>query len=70
MIRVNYRAHLPVAAVILTGLLAGQCWAQARKAAARPSRESAVNVYAARSLLKKAEELLTLGEKERGARML
>jgi len=70
MMRVNYRVHLPVAAVVLTGLLAGQCWAQAKKAAVRPSRESAVNVYAARSLLKKAEDLLILGEKERGSRML
>ena len=41
---------------------------QARKKG--PSREEAVNVYAAKSLLKKARDLLSLGEKERGVKML
>ena len=43
--------------------------AQERRKAAR-SREAAVDVYAAKGLLKKAKDLLTLGEKDRGVKML
>ena len=49
----------------------GPAAAQANRAGGRrPSREEAVNVYAAKSLLKKAHDLLALGEKERGVKML
>lgn len=62
-------SHRVLAAFLVALCLAAPAGAQDRPAAAG-SREAAVNVYAARSLLKKAQELLTLGEKERGARML
>ncbi len=41
-----------------------------RPAKERPSREEAVNTYAAKALLKKAGDLLTLGETDRGVKML
>jgi len=44
--------------------------AQRKAAGGRPSREAAVDAYAARNLLKKANDLLTLGERERAVKML
>ena len=59
------------AGAVVSALLCGTVLAQARSTAGRrPSREEAVNVYAAKSLLKKANDLLALGEKERGVKML
>jgi TolA-binding protein len=58
-------------AAVVPAILCGMVLAQARRTPGRrPSREEAVNVYAARSLLKKANDLLALGEKERGVKML
>lgn len=48
----------------------GSVRAQARRAKKPPSREAAVNLYAARSLLKKAQNLLALGERDRAVKML
>lgn len=69
MLGTKHHMHICIAGAVIAALLAGPGLAQDRKAAGG-GRESSVNVYAARSLLKKAEELLTLGEKERGSRML
>lgn len=64
------RNGLPLAAACGVCLaLAASAPAQTKKPA-RPSREEAVNLYAARGLLKKANDLLTLGEKDRGVKML
>jgi len=54
----------------LAVLLCSAAPAQEKRTSARPSREEAVNIYAAKSLLKKAKDLLTLGEKDRGVKML
>ncbi len=70
MIRAHHRAGLPVACLLLATLLAGACWAQDGAAAARPDRATAIKTYEARKLLAKADELLKIGERDRGVRML
>ena len=70
MNRPNTGSRLLAAVAVLGIVACGVTSAQARRRKAGGSREAAVNVYAAKSLLKKARDLLTLGEKERGVKML
>lgn len=71
MKRSNMGVRRLVAGLVVSALACGMALAQVeRSPGRRPSREEAVNVYAAKSLLKKANDLLTLGEKERGVKML
>jgi TolA-binding protein len=62
-----------VAACLLV-LPCGPTWAQAqpapKKAEPKAARDAAVDIYAAKSLLKKATALLSMGEKDRGVKML
>ena len=70
MILSSHPLRALIAAAVTAAILASPALAQNRASKAPAGREAAVNLYAARSLLKKAEDLLTLGEKERGERML
>ena len=63
---IDFGVRTSAAALVGAALVCATVWAQP----ARPTREQAVNLYAARSLLKKAGDLLTMGEKDRGVKML